>query len=50
MAPSDQTSTEKSSRTKKSDLVCQLAMIVARDAEKLTVKQLKTLIKRYAQR
>ena len=47
MAKLDRTSTVKS-RTKKSDLVYQLSLIVAKYAEKLTVKELKELIKKHA--
>jgi len=47
MAPSDQTSTVKS-KMKKSDLVNELMLITASRAQKLTVKQLKELIKKHA--
>ncbi len=47
MATSDQTSTAKS-RPKKSDLVNELMLITASHAQKLTVKQLKQLIKKHA--
>ena len=47
MAPSDQTSTVKS-RMKKSDLIDQLMQLSLENAQRLTVKQLKYLIKKYA--
>ncbi len=47
MAKSDQTSTVKS-KPKKIDLVNELMLITASHAQKLTVKQLKELIKKHA--
>ena len=47
MAKSDQTSTVKS-RPKKSELIDQLMQLSLKNAERLTVKQLKYLIKKYA--
>ena len=47
MVTSDQTSTVRS-RMKKSDLVNELMLITASHAQKLTVKQLKELIKKHA--
>ena len=47
MVTSDQTSTVRS-RMKKSDLVNELMLITASHAQKLTVKQLKQLIKKHA--
>ena len=47
MVTSDQTSTVRS-RMKKSDLVNELMLLTANHAQKLTVKQLKALIKKHA--
>ena len=48
MAKSDQTSTAKLRPMKKADYIAQLQLIIAGYGSKLTVKQLKQLIKKYA--